>query len=175
MPEYTVFFSRIILLIAMVEAFNWPVSMMIYATGEIGLYNIVTGLAGLLVLPFSYLVLTMGLSPVSVYIVSLLISLFVQVLSLFCLKKVAAISFLEYVQMVVLPCGLVVIMSAFIPFGINAIMSESFLRLVVSCSLCIPYILVIAYYFGFNKSEKALLVGYIKTVTGRFLKKSQNG
>lgn len=94
-PENTVIFSRIILVISLVETLNWPTSMMIYATGKIGMYNILTGLVGILVLPFSYIVLRSGCKPSLVYYVSLVISIVVQAVSMLCLQKVANISIKE--------------------------------------------------------------------------------
>lgn len=174
-PEFTVVFSRIILIIAIVETFNWPVSMMIYATGDIGLYNILTGLAGILVLPFSYFVLKLGMAPVSVYIVSLLISILVQCISLLCLRKVAHITLVQYFHNVMLPCFTIVLASAYIPFIINLLLKESFFRLVVNCCVCIPIVLIVSYIIGLNRSEKDIAYGYVKSFLGRLNKQKRNG
>ncbi len=174
-PEYTVVFSRLILIIAMIEAFNWPVSMMIYATGDIGIYNILTGLAGILVLPISYLVLRMGMSPASVYVVSLFISILVQYISLLCLKKVTQITLSQYFHNVVLPCCIIVLISAFIPFIINLFFKESFFRLIINCSVCIPIILTVSYIIGLNRSEKSIVREAVKSFIGLLNKQKNNG
>ena len=83
-PEYTIVFTRIILLTALVSAYANPTSGIAYATGKIKTFNILVSGLNLLIVPIAYLFLKLGFGPESAMIVSLIMSVIVQII---CTKK----------------------------------------------------------------------------------------
>lgn len=167
-PEYTVVFSRLILVIALVDVFNGPVTMIMYASGKIGLYNVVTSVLGLLVLPLSYFVLKAGYPPYAVYLMSLFISVVVQLASILIMKKKIGVSVRDYCKKVFLPSILVLLCSLPISLIPYSIINESFLRVMIVGLVSLVSVGAIGYYVGLNKGEKELLLSFI----GRLIKQN---
>jgi len=168
-PDYTLVFSKIIIVLTIIETFNWPISMMIYATGKIAKYNIVTSLLGILVIPISYLSLKVSQNPVLVYCASLFISVAVQIASVKCLQVSASISQREYYHKVILPPLLIVLLTFYIPYIITSILNPSLFRAILNVLLTITITSVIIYVVGFNQSEKNMLRTLLKEIV-RFKK-----
>lgn len=169
-PEYTLIFSRIIIVITIVETFNWPTSMMIYATGKIARYNIITSFLGVLVLPISYIILKVSPNPIIVYCASLLISVIVQIASIKCLQLSASISQREYYKKVILPSVLVVLFTFFIPYIITSFIDPSFLRTVLNVIVSVILSSIIIYLVGLNQSERQMVRSIFLKLFSRFKK-----
>lgn len=168
-PEYTVIFSRLILVIALVDVFNGPVTMIMYASGKIGLYNVVTSFLGLFVLPLAYFVLKAGYPPFTVYLMSLFISVVVQLSSVIIMKKLIDVSIRDYFKRVLLPSILILLCSlpiALVPF---LVINESLLRVVIVGMVSVVSVGALGYYVGLNNSERELLHSFV----GRIIKRKQ--
>lgn len=167
-PEYTLIFSKIIMIVTIVETFNWPISMMIYATGKIAKYNILTSAIGILVLPISYMILRASPNPVVVYIASLIISIAVQLVSIKCLSIVTSISQKEYFKKVVKPSLTVILLTFFIPYACTSFLAPSFFRTILIMTISIVCTSAIIYYVGLNEREKQIVISFIKKIFTRF-------
>jgi O-antigen/teichoic acid export membrane protein len=95
-PEYTVIFTRLVLINSLLESFTYVIGTSIQATGKIKWYQIIVGGAILLNLPVSYLVLKWGYTPYVVFIVSIIISMVTLLLRLFILKKYIYFSIAQF-------------------------------------------------------------------------------
>lgn len=167
-PEYTVMFSILILVIALIDGFNPPLTTIIYATGKNAIYNVLTSLAGLLVLPMAYIVLKLGYSPIAVYVSSIIISILVYIVSVLCLQRQTEINALQYVKKVTLPCISVLLITILIPLPIVLYLNESFFRLLIVTVLSLISVGIASYYIGLEKDERQIINSYIK----RLLKKN---
>lgn len=156
-PDYTLVFSILILVIALIDVINPQITTVIYATGRNGMYNVLTSIAGLLVLPLSYVLLKKGASPVAVYWSSIIISVLVQVISILCLRRETKVSVRYYLKTVILPCIIVVLMTIWIPFPIVKYVEESFMRLIYVVSASIISVLLVVYFFGLSKNERFIV------------------
>lgn len=169
-PEYTLIFSKIIILITIVETFNWPISMMIYATGKIARYNILTSVLGVLVLPISYIILKLVPNPIIVYCASLLISVVVQVVSIRCLKNTADITQKEYYVKVILPSFMVILSTFYVPYILTNCLEPSFFRTILNVMVCVIYTSSFIYFLGLSRQEKQMVVSLLKKVLAGFKK-----
>ena len=163
-PEYTLIFSKIIIVITIVETFNWPISMMIYATGKIGMYNVITSIIGVLLLPITYILLRIAPNPNLAYYASLCISVLVQVASILCLGRVAAIKPSEYMRKVIYPSIKVIVLTLLLPYLLTYFIPPSFLRTVLNLLLTCLYTILIVYIFGLGQSEKDMVASLIKKI-----------
>lgn len=164
-PEFTQEFTKIILLIALVDVLNWPVSIIIYASGKISAYNIFTSIIGLLIIPIAYLALELGATAEMIYIISFIISCLVQLASILILKTTVKITFAEYMKAVILPCSYIVLSTFLIPNFIQYLMPiESFVRMVVVVISSSITIITFSYYICLNVSERQIAMSYIRKV-----------
>lgn len=169
-PDYTLIFSKIIIIITVVETFNWPISMMIYATGKIAQYNIITSILGVLVLPISYLILKVSPNPTIVYCASLFISIAVQIVSIKCLSLSSSILQSEYYKKVIMPSLLVILCSFFIPFIFSNLLLPSLIRTILNFSVSVSYTSVLIYTIGLTKPEKQMVVSVFKKIFSKLKK-----
>lgn len=170
-PDYTIIFSQIIVIITIVETFNWPVSMIIYASGKIGGYNIVTSLIGVAVLPLCYFILLWWENPVVTYIASLLISVAVQIASVLCMKRTVDVFPAEYLKSVILPSVLIVFFTICAPVLITAFISESFIRVLITFGISILFTTITSYFVGLDNQEKIM----VNTIISKFINRQEYG
>ena len=71
-PEYTPVFLRIIIVQSLVQTISRPVVMAVHAVGKMKEVNLTSGLALLLILPVTYILLKLGVDPVTVFIVNVI-------------------------------------------------------------------------------------------------------
>ena len=127
-PDYTVLFSRLVIINALIDSTAHPLMTAIQATGRIRAFQIVT--AGLLILnlPVSYVFLKFGCPPQITMIISICISIIAQLSRLVFAKKQIGLSIAYYCREVLWPIGLVTIFSLVLPlllvFVIDSAMTE---------------------------------------------------
>lgn len=169
-PENTVIFSILILVIALIDGLNPPMTTLIYATGRNSLYNLMTSIGGLLVLPLSYFTLKAGMHPASVYVASIIISILVQAISIWCLKHETGIPILLYLKSVILPCCLVSLLTIALPLPIITFIEPSFIRLLITSISTISVVGTASYFFGLSKEEKNLVKSILGNLVSKFKK-----
>lgn len=167
-PQYTEIFTILVLVITMVDILSTPISMIVSASGRIGLYNFCNSLLGIAVLPIACMFLKYGANPVSVYLVSLLISMIGFVSCLIIMQKVVNVRMKEYIQSVLLPIMMVVLTSIVVPWIITITMSESLIRLLVVVITTGVFTLGSGYFLGLNANERNLIVSYIVKLLSKF-------
>ena len=161
-PEYTVVFTRLILLTALVSAYANPTSAIAYATGNIKRFiSWVSGL-NLLIVPIGYLFLKLGYSPESTMIISLIMTIMVQVVRLFVLKKLLYFSILDYIKRVCIPTFIVFILSPIIPYFIKQIISDSLIGSLLLCIISAISVVILTWVIGLNKEEKSIILSKIR-------------
>jgi hypothetical protein len=168
-PMYTGVFTILIFSISLVDVLNMPVSMIMLATGRVAKYNMVASIVGLFVLPISYIVLRMGAVPLSVFIVSLFISIVVQVVCVYIMQSVTTIKVSIYFFKVGLPLICLVVMTFFIPSILHLVMDEGMGRMVCSLLISILSVGYISYFVVLNKSERVL----VKNIVSKFVVKAK--
>ncbi|MBO5810593.1 MAG: oligosaccharide flippase family protein [Bacteroidales bacterium] len=161
-PEYTITFTRIILLTALVSAYANPTSAIAYATGKIKKFIVWVSSINLLIVPIGYLFLKLGYGPESTMIVSLIMTVIVQIIRLIIIKKIIKFSITSYVKKVVLPTFTILILSPIIPIYIQNKINDSFFSCILICGISVLSVIILICLFGFNKEEKKILISKIK-------------
>lgn len=148
-PEYTIPFTVIILIDMVVSSLNTPISVTIQATGRIRNYQVIRSLITLSVLPISWICMKYLSNPNIVFIVSFIITIIIQPISMMLLHKVFPYSYKEYTVKVIFPCLIFSLIVPIFPFILKQIMTEGLIRLsiitIISLiiSLCISWLLVL--------------------------------
>ena len=156
-PEYTVVFTRLILLTALVSAYANPTSGIAYATGNIKLFNIWVSGLNLLIVPVAYVFLRLGYSPASAMIVSLVMTILVQIVRLIVLKRLLVFSIWSYVTNVVVPTLSVMLLSSLLSFAFDELFKLNVFSFLLTCGFSILSVLSFAYFIGLNRDEKRLI------------------
>lgn len=161
-PDYTIPFTILVLINMVISSLNTPISQVVHATGKMQNYQIGTSLIICGILPVSWVFLKLGCSPITVYIISLIISILNQVLCNILLKKIYDYSITDYYKKVVFPCFIFAVLVPILPFCIRILLPSSFTRLMLTCVSTIIVAVLISYTFVLDKSEKNVAKEIIK-------------
>lgn len=160
-PEYTVSFVRISLFISFVIVMINPLTVSVHASGNIRFYQLIIGVMQLMILPISYLFLSCGAKPESVFIVNLLVvfmSLFVR---LHIVKVIIQTTIYLYIKKVMIPLFVVMILASIVPIVVYFVMPESFVRLIIVTLTSFLFTLFSVWKTGLAKSEKLIIISNI--------------
>ena len=156
-PEYTIIFVRLILIIVTIDSIGGPLYCAQQATGKIRKFQLMTGILMLLILPVSYVTLKMGANAESVYLVYISILSIVQVLSIILIHQMIKMPLLRYFREVVLKIVLVVITSTIIPLFLYNYFSPGIKTFFIICTTCIISTATSIYFCGLSNKEQKLV------------------
>lgn len=136
-PEYTIVFTKLVLIDMLINSLNAPLSQVIQAIGKLKTYEIVRSLVVLLILPISWIFLKFGATPTVVFVISILVSVVNQIVSMYLLHRVYAYSYLSYSMNVLVPCSLLTLLSFPVPYFTLFLLREGMGRLIFITTLSI--------------------------------------
>lgn len=162
-PDYTVLFSRLVIINALIDSTAHPLMTAIQATGRIRSFQIVT--AGLLILnlPVSYVFLKLGCPPQVTMIISICISLIAQISRLLFARKQVSLSIVSYCKEVLWPIGMVTLFSFILPFGISFFISNSIAELLVVGVVSVLSVSLFIFTLGITKDERSYMLSFVKS------------
>ena len=161
-PDNTIVFTRLVLLTAFVSAFANPTSCIAYATGRIKWFSIVVSGLNLMIVPIAYLVLCVGYGPVSAFVVSLVMTVLVQVVRIIVTSKLTVITLSDYFFQVVLPAVTYSLLTPWMAYAFVKTMPLGMIRLILTCILSLVSSLLFAWFVGLNRQEKQLALSKLK-------------
>ena len=161
-PEYTILFTRIILIISLINVVSNPLGISVKATGNVKKYEICVALVKIMVVPIAYILLKLNNPPQSVFFVYLLFELITFVLALFVTNKLIDFKLLVYIKNVLYPILLVSCISFIVPFLFYLQIQPSITRLVgtILISLSVTSISILT--FGLTIEERNFFFKKIK-------------
>lgn len=163
-PAYAPIFLRIILIQSVVQTMSRPVVMMIHAVGKMKLVNLTAGSALLMILPVSYLLLKLGASPVTVFMVNVIPWFLETFFELLCLRKYIGMSPMAFYKTVygrVFPVGFLMFV---LPFITYYLLSDGWLRFIAICIVSVLSSSTLIYFLGLDKDMRVFVVKKIKTI-----------
>lgn len=165
-PQYTVEFSRIILIQSLIQTLTRPTITALHAVGKIKGANLTGGTILLLIVPISYLLLKLGIGPVIVFTVNLLPWVFETLIVLLFLKRYIKFPVGEFYKKVyasVFPISLILIA---IPFMFHYFLPfQGWLRFFIVSIISVISSCIVIFYLGLNKELRRTVVNKIKVVT----------
>ena len=156
MPDYVVPFLRLIVVITAIESMSTPLMTAIHATGNNKVYQLTVGIIMIMTLPISYIFLRMGFSPISVFVVSLVLSLISLFVRLFIASKQTQLPFKYYAIQVILRSFVVAGIASVTPIILRQFICDgwgSVLIIIISIISC----LLSAYYVGLTSVERQIV------------------
>lgn len=161
-PEHTSMFILIIVLTCFISNLNQAISAVVHASGNMRLYQILGGTAGILTVPAAYLILKLGGSPESALWMALGAMAVAQFNALWILKSIVEYSIKDYLKQVMFPFILVVISTIWIPLLPIHFMEEGFWRFCVVLVISVSMVALSIYYLGLGAREKEFVFRMIK-------------
>lgn len=162
-PEYTIIFAALVLIINCINTLNEPVSIIMVSTGKIKLVKSVSLFIITSVVPIGYLLLYLGLPPYYIYVTMFCLTIINQVSCVFIMsKKFPVISVKIYISNVAIPCAGLFLSSLVVPFIISSFFDASILRVVILSVLSGISSFTLAYFIFFNRQEKDIVLSLLK-------------
>lgn len=136
-PEYTILFTRLVVINAVIESLTNPLAAAMQAYGKIRNYNLVVGGFILLILPVSYLFLKFGFPPETVFYVSIIICALAVFVRLFFIRRCLGLSLRQYLRSVIAPIVAVTLLASILPVLLELHIEQPWMRFsaVVAASL----------------------------------------
>lgn len=160
-PEHTSSFLRLLLIIITIDTIGGPLYCAQQATGNIKIFQIVTGTLMLMILPVSYLFLKIGGEPEVIYFVYVFILMIVQTISVLLINRIIKMPLLIYAKEVALRLLGVVIISPVFPYIIYKSLPQDFVSFVEICVVCTLSVCTSIYFIGLTKREKSKIKNII--------------
>ena len=154
-PEHTVHFVRILLIIVIIDAIARPLMTAAAATGKVKVYQSVIGGILLMIVPVAYVTLKLGGAPESAYIVYLSIVVIAFIARLFIVKPMIQLPLREYMLNVIVKCFLVCFLSFMVVWTVKKIMTQSTWGSIFICVISIIVVLFFSFFIGLTRNERA--------------------
>lgn len=161
-PEYTVIFFRIMIIVTLLEALSNPLMISAQAYGDIKKYQITVGGILLLIIPLSYLFLKFNYPPYIVFIIHLFVAILAQLARVFFAKKMVGLSFSDYLSKVVLRLLVVVAIVLPGPYYLSLKYSGSWKTLIVSILLSTSLVISASFFVALTNQERRFIIDKIK-------------
>lgn len=152
-PGYTPIFVQLILIQSFWSAINYPISMLIHASGRMKWPSIWAGVM-ILIFPISWLVLKMGGSPVTVHIVSAIMWGYLNLCNLYFARRYTGISacrVLKEAYLNVFAGGSIMFL---VPFFISKLVDQDWIGFLVVVSVSLLVSGIIIFFFGLTANMR---------------------
>lgn len=162
-PQFTVIFTRLVLLQVLVESFAAVHGTAQGATGKVRLYHIVLSTVGMMNLPISYFTLLAGAQPYIVFVVSIVISSIISILRLLFLRRSIHLPLKRYFSSVVVPCFGVLAVTIPVTVLLKTQLPDTDTSVLVTICVCVLLILIATFYLGMKTTERDTVILKIKS------------
>ena len=160
-PQYTSEFVIIILIYLSIDAMSAPLWLSAQAKGNIKKYQISISCILLLNLPFAYIALKLGFSPISVWCTRLFVNILSFIYRCYYAQKNIELSMILFYRKVILKVVPTLIISFMIPYFISEITHE-WIKLISTTIITLFISGLSIYFLGTEKNERNVILKFIK-------------
>lgn len=165
-PEKTVVFVQLSLVLGMFECFGNPSVTACMATGKIRTYSIVIGILGLLDFPIVWIAFAVGAEIEMAYYLYIFVKAVVIIVRMFLMKNMLGMQISEYLRKAVSPVLLVAFLATIPSLSVVMLMPQSVIRLVVSIIVGVLSVGLASLFVGMTKGERSVVIlkaeGFVK-------------
>ncbi len=167
-PEYTVIFTRLIIVNILIDSISGPLMTAAQASGRIKLYQSVVGGLLILNLPLSYLFLKLGFAPQITIYVSICISILALYARLIILKNLVDLKSIIFFKNVILRVSIVAFIALILPYLIYINLNSSYIRLIIIVMTCLISTFGSIYLIGLERKERLFIKDKIHSAIKSF-------
>ena len=156
-PDHSVRFVQLVLVLTMVEAVSAPLVTMMLATGDIKKYQIIVGGLQLLNVPLAWIALKLGGAPELVYVVAIALSAVCLAARMMLLKDMVGLDIKAFCLKVLCNIALVALLSVPVPLLLSMLLKENFLNMVLICAVAVLCTGAAVWTVGLSHGEREFL------------------
>ena len=162
-PEYTSVFVVLTLMDSLIAALNNPLLYGVLAAGQIKVYEIVMSSMCMLTLIINYKMLSLGFTPVYVYIALVIFRFFVM-LSLIWQSKTYSLKWKDFIKFVAIRVVITTAVCIVVAWGVNfSFIGIPFLRFLIETGIIVLLNGCAIFMIGFTGAERKTTIFVIKT------------
>lgn len=161
-PQYSNIFTILVLVNMLICTINPIINQVAFATGRIKNYQIANSALNIMLLPVAWVFLKLGYEAISVFIVTIVFSIFNQVVCLTQLNKVFKINLMAYTSKVIIPCVITAILSIIVSYLVKVYTDQGFSQFILICLTDATVTTSIIYFIAFSKVERVQIIRLIK-------------
>lgn len=162
-PDYTIIFTRLILIVALIDSFSLSLMASAQATGKIKKYQAIVGTVLMLNVPISYIFLKYGFSPEWTLYIAIAVSIVCLFLRLLLLKQMLNFSVVNFITHIIIKPIFAIILGIAIPIVVHInIIENTFFNIMLFGIIYILTITPSIYCIGLTKKEKLYFLKFIK-------------
>lgn len=161
--QYMVSFSRLLLVNIAILCIGNPITAIVQAAGEVKKYHVLVDGFALISLPIMYIAFKMDCKPEMAFIISNAIFVVAHIIRLVILKSVMSFSYMEYINRLILPTGLIIVVSSFVVYVVKGSISGDIVRLMFVVMSSTIVIMILSLYFMLSKYERVRLLELVKS------------
>ena len=171
-PKYTVQFVQLILLTSLCDCIGRTGYTACMATGRLKKYSLVITSVAILEFPLVWVAFSLGATPLYAYYIYVFVKIAALIARMFLMEELIHLKATMYVTLVFLPIILTTLIALVVPLLLNLVMEPSLIRLVVVFVVSVLSVGLSALYLGMTVSERQVILNSVRTVIGKFVKKS---
>ncbi len=161
-PAYVSSFLILLIIDNLVTSFNSGLSLVLFASGKIALYQIVVNTLRLLTIGFAYIILRAGSEPQALFYSYILFSVFIVFATQWCLHRVLHYNVTTLMIQSYIPSILTLV--CFLPVLYIPIEVHPLIRIIYTMG----YLLCVEFLVGLNKFERKAIVVRVKKIYLKF-------
>ncbi|RIE55872.1 O124 family O-antigen flippase, partial [Shigella dysenteriae] len=162
-PDYTVEFVRLVIVVAFIDSFSYSMIAGIQATGRIKTYQLVVSLIVLINLPLTFILFKAGNNVLSMFYPFIVTAIINQGLRLYFIYINAGFDYKKYFTVVIYPCLLAVCLSLVTDISIKKMLPfNSIIDVLIVCIFIFSFNTIIFYWVVVSKKEKKWLLETLK-------------
>lgn len=164
-PDYTVTFTRLILITAVIDSMANPITTFNQATGKIKWFQVVVGVLLILNVPLTVLVFVIGSEPYAAFFVSICVSILAMAARLIISAREHDFPLIRYLRSVTSNLMVVTILGSFCAYLYQFIEfdTRNISGLFMNIFVIIIMVLFLSLFLGFDKPERNYAVNMVKS------------
>lgn len=170
-PEYTVSFTRLILILNLIFQFSIGTSIGIESVGKIKTLQIIVGGMHFIVLPIAYIMLKYGMKPYTIFIMVILEECLGLIIKLVISHNITGLNIYKFIKRVLLPSIITFGLVFCVCYLFYMVMDESFIRLIFICLLSILTMIILCFCYTLNEIEKIKIIDMIRSLKSKLCKR----
>lgn len=157
-PEHTVTFLRLILIVGLLYTLSNPIIVSVHATGKLKKFQLIEGTMLLTIVPIAYILLkSFGIRPEYVFVVHIAVELCTQYARLRIVLPMINMKLGDYVRSVLKPIAFVVFLSPWLPYITDITVHGQWSSFFIVCIMCVLCISGCVYLIGCTASERMFI------------------
>lgn len=160
-PQDAPIFCQLIIVCSLIDAINTPIWTAIEATGKIKIYNIVTSLLRLTIIPISFYCFSIGNQPCIALWINIIINFIIQAWNLYHFHKLVGYSIKYHFVKSIIPCLYVTILSLPLPIFLHYYWKGNKYIIIMQILLTILWTSGIIMIKGLDKNERCKILSFL--------------